>query len=108
MGLPVPKEPTEIKALMKSVRKNLGQGDDIEHDSLAVWSFNKLPKYLWEQWKGELKKRGITWQKFLRILKLRTVDIIDWGLKESLTWEDLIERIEDTINSYSGKNEVRP
>jgi hypothetical protein len=101
MGLPVPREPTEIKELITAVRARLGTGDDIDWDSLAVWSFNRLPKYLWFCWKDELKERGITWQRFLRILRLRTADIIAWGLKNSLSWEELVKRLETTIENYS-------
>ena len=101
MGLPVPREPVEIKALIRSVRKKVGDVNDIDSDSLAVWSFNRLPKYLWECWKAELKSRGITWQKFLRILKLRTMDVIEWGLYDRLGWEELVKRIEHTIETYS-------
>jgi hypothetical protein len=101
MGLSVPREPTEIKELILAVRARLGTGDDIEWDSLAVWSFNRLPKYLWLCWKDELKERGITWQRFLRILRLKTADIIAWGLKDSISWEELVKRLEDAINSYS-------
>jgi DNA (cytosine-5)-methyltransferase 1 len=84
-----------------AVRARLGTGDDIDWDSLAVWSFNRLPKYLWLCWKDELKERGITWQRFLRILRLKTADIIAWGLKDSISWEELVKRLEDAINSYS-------
>ena len=101
MGLPIPKEPQEIKLLIKNVRERLGSGNDIDYDSLAVWSFNRLPKYLWKHWKEDLKRRGISWQKFLRILRFRTLDIIEWSLKESVTWEELVKRIESTINKYS-------
>ena len=109
MHLPVPKEPVEIKELIRSVRKRVGGIDDIDSDSLAVWSFNRLPKYLWECWKDKLKERGITWQKFLRILKLRTMDIIEWGLYDRLRWSELVKRIEHTIETYStrgGKSSV--
>ena len=99
--LKVPREPEEIKALMHSVREGLRGVDDIDSDSLAVWSFNMLPKYLWECWKGELKEKGITWQKFLRVLKLRTIDIIEWGLYGRLSWGELVERIRRTVETYS-------
>lgn len=102
MGLPVPKEPVEVKEFIKEVRSYLGSGNDVKNDSLAVWSFNKLPKYLWNQWGGELRRRGITWQKFLRILRLRTEDMIEWALRESLSWEKLVKKIEKTINNYYG------
>jgi len=81
-----------------------GSRSDIDYDSLAVWSFNRLPKYLWEQWKSDLKERGITWQKFLRILKLHTLDMIEWALRDSLTWPDLVKRIETSVINYSSKS----
>jgi len=100
----IPKEPVEIKELMRAVRARMykeGGCSDIDHDSLAVWSFNRLPKYLWEQWKADLKERNITWQKFLRILKLHTLDIIEWALRDSLMWSELVKRIKKSINNYS-------
>jgi len=104
MGLPVPREPIEIKEFVKVVRRRLtvsGSSSDVDYDSLAVWSFNRLPKYLWEQWKTDLKSRGITWQKFLRILKLHTIDMIEWALRDSLSWNELVKRIENSVNNYS-------
>jgi len=107
MGLPVPEEPNSIKALIRSVREKIGNANNINSDSLAVWSFNRLPKYLWESWKTELKSRGITWQKFLRILKLRTMDVIEWGLYDRLSWDELVKKIENTIEMYSERGERR-
>jgi len=101
MGLLKLREPTEIKELIKAVRARLGSDLSIDWDSLAVWSFNKLPSYLWSYWKEGLKERGITWQSFLRILKLRTHDIIEWSLRNSISWEELVKRLEATIDSYS-------
>jgi len=101
MDLPIIEEPKDIKSFIKSVRAGLGGSPDIDWDSLAVWSFNKLPKYLWENWKNELKKNGITWQKFLTILRFHTSDIVDWALYDKLTWKELIERISSTIERYS-------
>lgn len=101
MGLSVPKEPIEIKEFIKEVRRRLGGGNDVKNDSLAVWSFNKLPKYLWSEWGTELRRRGITWQRFLGILKLRTDDVIEWALRDSLTWRDLVKRIEKSVEQYS-------
>ena len=105
MGLSVPREPVEIKELMRTVRARMGCEDnrnDIDYDSLAVWSFNRLPKYLWEHWKSDLKERGITWQKFLRILKLHTLDMIEWALRDSMSWSELVRKIEKSIDNYSG------
>jgi len=101
LPLPTPEEPTDIKSFIRSVRAGLGDSTNVDYDSLAVWSFNKLPKYLWETWRDELLKIGITWQGFLRILRLHTIDIIEWALRDSLNWEQLVKRIEESINNYS-------
>ncbi|MEL9909032.1 MAG: hypothetical protein QXP97_06465 [Desulfurococcus sp.] len=53
-------EPIDIKEFIKQVRRGLNEGDSVEYDSQAVWSLNKLPKYLWEGWKEELRKNGVT------------------------------------------------
>ncbi|PUA31712.1 MAG: hypothetical protein B7O98_08800 [Zestosphaera tikiterensis] len=101
IGLSTPEEPKDVKNFIKSVRAGLGESPNMDYDSLAVWSFNRLPKYLWKLWGDELIKRGITWQKFLRILKLHTIDIVEWALRDSLSWEELVKRIEKSIDSYS-------
>lgn len=104
MGFRVPEEPKEIKDLIRLVRTRMGGEigkNNIDYDSFSVWSFNRLPKYLWEQWKDELKERGITWQRFLKILRLHTVDMVEWALYDRLGWTDLIEKIERNIEKYS-------
>jgi len=101
MGLGVPREPVEIKEFIRVVRARLGGGADVDYDSLAVWAFNRLPKYLWDEWKGELKLRGITWQKFLRILRMHTSDIIEWALYDKLGWVELVERLVALLERYS-------
>ena len=101
IGLKVPKEPVEIKELIRMVRAGLGDDADVDYDSLAVWAFNRLPKYLWNEWKDELKLRGVTWQKFLRILSTNTLDMIEWALEESMSWSELVRRIEKSIDRFS-------
>ncbi len=108
MGIPTPREPENIKELIRTIRARMGgegSRSDIDYDSLSVWGFNKLPKYLWEQWKTELKERGITWQKFLRILKLHTLDMIQWALRDSLSWSELVGKIEKSIENYSKREQ---
>ena len=100
-GLPIPEEPRDIKNFIKSVRAGLGGSANVDYDSLAVWSFNRLPKYLWEFWRDELKKRGITWQMFLRLLNLHTLDVVEWAIYDRLGWVDLVKRITATIENYS-------
>lgn len=104
MGLPVPKEPKDVKEFIKEVRERLGGENNVKNDTIAVWSFNRLPKYLWSQWSGELKRRGITWQEFLKILKLKTDDAIKWALRDALTWSQFVKSIEESITHYSTTN----
>jgi len=106
MGLSLPEEPKDIKELIRAVRARMPEtssAEGIYYDSISVWSFNKLPKYLWECWKSDLRKRGITWQIFLRILKLRTMDIIEWALHDKLEWAEFVKRVEHTISTYARK-----
>lgn len=70
----------------------------VKWDSLDVWYGNQLPKYLWGEWKGILKPRGFTWQKFLRLLKHRTDAILLW-YKGIYPWERFIQ---ETINLIEG------
>jgi len=100
MDLPVPPEPVDVRDSIVNVRKVLGESGSMDFDSLAVWSFNKLPAYLWKHWGSKLKLKGFTWQKFLKCLKYRTEDMILWALKDSLSWEELVKRIIETLNRY--------
>jgi len=99
--LDIPEEPINIREFIKNMRKGLSGSRNINYDSLAVWAFNKFPKYLWESWESELREHGYTWQKFLRVLKLHTNDIVMWALTEELSWEALIRRIISTLKRYS-------
>ena len=87
---------------MKSVRKQMGDST-IDWDSFSVWAANKLPQYLWNEWKDELKPQGFTWQKFSRLLRMRTDKMVGW-LKGLNVWNDLANDIIDLIKSPLGKN----
>lgn len=101
MGLPVPEEPRDIKELIKTVRAGMGKDGGIDWDSFSVWVFNRLPKYLWECWENGLRARGVTWQKLLRILKLHTIDMVEWAIYNRLGWAELVKRIEASVENYS-------
>ena len=62
-NLNIPPEPKDVKEFIVRIRRDLGESNDICYDASAVWAFNRIPRYLWEHWKNELKDRGITWQK---------------------------------------------
>jgi hypothetical protein len=98
MELFIPKEPEHVKERIKSMSKVYVKTPGVKWDSLDVWYGNQLPKYLWGEWKGVLKPRGFTWQKFLRLLKHRTDAILLWH-KGLYTWEQFAQ---DTINLIEG------
>jgi len=100
--LDMPEEPVNIKEFIRSIRVGMGEGGSIDYDSLAVWTFNRFPKFLWEKWSSELKSAGYTWQKFLRVLRLHTGDIVMWALTGELEWKELIGRIVATLERYGG------
>lgn len=97
MELFTPQEPLEVKEWIKEIEK-IGKTPGVKWDSLSVWYGNKLPKYLWDQWKDILKPRGFNWQKFLRLLKHRTDAILLW-YKGKFTWEQFMG---ETINLING------
>ena len=101
MGLPTPPEPQDIKSFIREQRKQWGNIPDIDCDALAVWAFNKLPSYLWRHWKQHLEPRGYTWQKFLKVLRYVTNDIIEWALYDRITWNELISKIVHVLERYS-------
>ena len=98
--LHIPPEPKDIKELITDFRNNIKTSDSIDADTQAVWYLNKLPRYLWNIWKDTLTTRGYNWQKFLRVIKLHTNDIILWALQNKLEWHQLIERITETLKRY--------
>ena len=94
-------EPIQIKEFIRKVRANLDGDNSIDNDALAVWSFNKLPKFFWDSWKAELKEMGIKWQLFLKILKLHTDDFIKWALYDKMSWDEVVDRVSSTIEQYA-------
>ncbi|GEM_PF-441694 len=102
MILAIPPEPTELRSWMQSLKK--GQFDDpgINWDVYVVWSGNKLPKYLWDHWKGDLKPLGINWQKFMRILRHRTDVGVMW-YQGTLPWADFVQKVAELMKGPIGK-----
>ena len=103
MKLRVPKEPKNILTHIKSVHAQMSAGSDINWESFSVWAENKLPQYLWNEWKDELKPRGFTWQKFSHLIRMRTDKMVGW-LKGLNKWEDLAKDIIDLIEGPLGED----
>jgi hypothetical protein len=94
MKLIIPPEPEILKKQFKKQMKDL----ELKFDSLTLWFGNKLPSYIWKDggWSKPLKAEGYNWQSFLKILSLHKIDMIKWS-KNSLSWNELLLRIQDTI-----------
>ncbi len=102
MTLYTPKEPKHVKEWIKSVGQGLAKTPGVNWDSLNVWYGNQLPKYLWDEWKNELKPRGFTWQKFLKLLSHRTDAVLLW-YKGAYTWEQFIKETTNLIEGPLGQ-----
>lgn len=103
--LTTPEEPQEVKKFMMSLETTGFNGPDIEWDPLIVWYGNRLPKYLWDQWKDKLKPAGFTWQKFMRLLHYRTDISVLW-YKGKLPWQEFVKGIKDLIEGPIGEGLV--
>lgn len=101
MLLSIPPEPIEIRNWISSLRQHLPSESSKKEDTV-IWTGNKLPKYLWDSWKNDLKLSGITWQKFMRILNHRTDVGIMW-YQGSLPWADFVKRVIELIEGPIGK-----
>lgn len=102
MDIEIPEEPVGVKKDILDLRETLGSDKRIDWDSLSVWYGNKIPQYLWNSWKSELKKEGYNWQKFLKLMKYRTDDTILW-VSGSISWEDFMNRVVDSIEGDVGE-----
>lgn len=99
MALHTPKEPEHVREWIRTMEQVGGvKTPGVKWDHLNIWYGNQLPKYLWDEWKNDLKPRGFTWQKFLSLLRHRTDAALLW-YKGHYTWERFIK---ETINLIDG------
>jgi tetratricopeptide (TPR) repeat protein len=103
MLLPVPPEPRDIKKWMRSLKESQFGDPTINWDSYVVWAGNKLPKYLWQSWKSNLKPAGFTWQKFMRVLRHRTDVGVMW-FKGAMPWEEFVAKVTALIQGPIGRS----
>ena len=103
MELFTPKEPAEVKAWILHVERMTDSSPGINWDTLNVWYGNKLPKYLWDQWKDILKPAGFSWQSFLKLLSRRTDAVLMW-YKGVYTWEQFIEETKKLVSGPLGQD----
>lgn len=103
MKLPVPKEPADVREWIQRIEGITTKSGRINWDSLNVWYGNKLPQYLWNEWKDILKPEGFTWQKFLRLLANRTDAALLW-YKGAYTWKQFIQEMTELIEGPLGQD----
>ena len=102
MTLHAPKEPKHVKDWIRAIEKMSNKTPGTKWENLNVWYGNKLPQYLWDEWKGVLKPRGFTWQKFLKLLRHRTDAVLLW-YKGAYTWKQLVKETVSLIEGPLGK-----
>lgn len=91
-------EPKQVKEWMRKNEEHMNSLPIPKHkrDALIVWYGNKLPQYLWNNWKKELRIEGFTWQRFLELMKFCEEETILW-YQNKLPWRELIKKITNLI-----------
>ncbi len=90
LTLETPPEPEDLRNLISEVIKS---GLSPKY---ALWLGNKLPKYLWRYWGVELKREGVKWQDFLKLLSSLSEDVMAWA-SGNMEWSELIRRIKKSL-----------
>jgi hypothetical protein len=66
---------------------------------MAVWFKNAVAKYIWSEWRVTLKKNGLTWPKFLKLMKYNTKLIIEW-VDGKISWDEFIRNVKRSIDDW--------
>lgn len=96
-------EPKEIKDLIRDLRSKLG---DVQ-DSSIVWYLNKIPQYIWSVWGKSLRRFGISWQEFLKIVSENNDLLVKWALYDQVGWDDVINKLKSDLLSYVQQRKSR-
>lgn len=96
-----------MRTWMLSLKETTSSNDGVKSDAHIIWAGNKLPKYLWDHWKNDLKPLGINWQKFMRILRHRTDVGVMW-YQGTLPWVDFVQKVTGLIKGPIGKEASKP
>jgi hypothetical protein len=95
--LKIPPEPILAKELIK---RGLEAHRDLEIANLKQSTWIASPLWKDAEWGKELKKNGITWQKFMEIVRDHYPYFLDW-VNDKASWDyvikKLIERIEEEV-----------
>lgn len=97
MNLEIPPEPISTK---ESIEKGLEVHRELEIMSLKQGTWIASP--LWSEvgWGRELKRQGLTWQKFMVVVRDHYPYFLDWVMNR-ISWDEamgkLVERLEDEV-----------
>ena len=108
--LRIPLEPKPLKECAQNEGKKLEkQGRDMKAIMVVLWSdspYRKLFSLLWNEWKSPLKEQGMRHQDFQKVISKCKFDLYDW-VKEKLSWEELILKIQEKIETSFGERKWR-
>ena len=104
MKLPIPPEPKEQKQKWKEELRSGGGRMNPARVTIKQGTWLTSPLWSKYDWKEQLKKSGISWQKFMELYRNVYHNFIGW-VEGSITWEDgiksFIKEIEEEIKRHS-------
>jgi len=108
MNLKFPREPISVK---ESMKRGLDVHRELEIANLKQGTWIASPLWSEAGWGRELKEHGITWQKFMVIVRDHFPYFLDWVM-EKISWDEvmrkLVERLEDEVAAIKkDQSEVR-
>lgn len=102
LALEVPLEPTSAKDSMK---RGLEAHRELEIANIKQGTWVASPLWKDAGWRRELKKHGLTWQKFMILVRDHYPYFLDW-VNGKAEWDyvigKLIEHIEDELDAMKG------
>jgi len=97
MNLDIPQEPISVKELIK---RGLEAHRELEIASLKQGTWIASPLWSKAGWSTELNRHGLTWQKFMVIVRDHFPYFLDW-VTGRMGWDEamgkLVERLEDEV-----------
>ena len=97
MELPNAPEPIELK---QEARLFHQKHPDMNSDSFYIWLVKNLASHLWTKcrWREVLKREGISWQQFERIISLGN---FKWWIRGQQNWNKVLDNVTLLIRRYN-------
>lgn len=94
-----PTEPEDMLKELIAFKKHLQGNRDVDwdSDSEAIWFRNRIPSYLWKNWKHTLTKAGFTWPRFLKHMRNHTFNM-GCLLDKQIDWVEFTDRLKKTLD----------